>query len=538
MAQRINYMRMASSAAAQKPALDPTGIPGVDRYRVYVPTKILELTTQKFDLARLPHDFEQGEGKDWDDGTPKKVVEDLIDYWQDNYSWRREEAKLNTFPQFRTALNPGPDHDPLRVHFIWKKSPRENAVPLLLLHGWPSSPFEFSKVIIPLSEPSDESKLAFHVVVPSLPGFGFSDNPTKPGVGVKAFGKMFHELMGKLGYPRYLVHGTDWGGFIGRSMCVDHPQAVIAYHSHFFPVGPPSPLKSPVLFLKTVIGFLSKGKIGLNTQEYEMLVKLQQWHKTETAYQEIQSTKPLSLAFGLTDSPVGSLAWIREKLHGWSDDYAWTEDEVLTWWMMIWLPGPFAGMRLYKQSGRYSAEAKEIGTSSSTVPLGISVYQNSPTFPAEWAHVYQPVKWKRTHTKGGHFAAFECPDVMMADLHDFFTPIVKADSTLSSTLAEKPKGKVPETTTAPTAASPPATSTAIPEAAGVPQTLQVPQRPVAPSPQSSGSQVPIIKKDRNGEQVGQSPPVGVHELAGTPTGEVGSGVSSPGVPVQEKKDAV
>lgn len=355
----------------------------------------------------------------------------------------------------------------------------------MLVHGWPSSFYEFIKVVDKLTEPEEEGAQAFHVVLPSLPGYAFSDPPNKPGIGVIEFAKMFHELMNRIGYQNYLLHGGDWGSLVVRSMALQFPRNVCAFHCTFFPCAPPNPFKHPILALRLASGLMTGGKIGLSAKDLQNLKEFRQFRDDETGYQWIQGTKPQSIAYGLTDSPVGLLAWIREKMETWTDNYQWQNDEVLTWFMMHWLPGPYSGMRLYKESGQVSSKTATLINAKGTVPLGISFYKGEiAKFPLEWAATLFPLKWHREHNQGGHFAAFERPTEFVQDLRDFFSLIIPSDARLrtapvGTTAAEgspdrKGKGKAPAEIN--TAAVPSSNATAA--------------SPTAPSSRPAASQQP------------------------------------------------
>ncbi|RPA86995.1 alpha/beta-hydrolase [Ascobolus immersus RN42] len=449
MDPRAQFQRMTSSA--YKPGGDE-GYGGIEPYRIHVPTKYLELTTQKFDLARLPADFELPEGQEWSEGTPKNIIEDLIDHWQENYSWRKEENKLNQFPHFRTKISPGEGHDELRIHFIWKRSTRANAQPILLCHGWPGSFYEFIKVIDLLAEPEGEDTQAFHVVVPSLPGYGFSDAPKKPGVGLRQYAAMFNKLMNKLGYTRYYAQGGDWGYSVVRLLALHHSDSVAGIHVNNFIVFPPTLMKHPLKFLSMMAGMITGGAIGLNKQEVQTLKDIDKFYKEQVGYLMIQRTKPATLSYGLTDSPVGLLGWIREKLHDWTDDYEWDNNDVLTWFMLYWLPGPHGTVRTYKESVLQENDFKDVLSAKCSVPLGLSVFKRELTpllLPTSWANMIQPVKFVRSHPEGGHFAAWEKPELLVKDLQDFLTPIIAANpppQPAPETPAARPERPRPVTT--------------------------------------------------------------------------------------------
>ncbi|CAZ82751.1 unnamed protein product [Tuber melanosporum] len=398
-------------------------------YKIHVASKYLDLTTQKFDTARLPNDFGQPEGEEWADGTPKRVIEELIDHWQERFDWRKQEAQLNRLPNFRVPIEVD-GFGTLRIHFLWRRSLRPDAIPVIMVHGWPGSFWEFSKMIEPLANPPDMGMPAFNVVVPSLPGYAFSDGPKKPGFGAKKMAEAMDKLMKKLGYEHYVAQGGDWGCLICRFLALQYPQNVRAIHVNFLHVKPPTLFSHPVKCLKLSLAMASNGRFpgAYTPEEVAGWKRTKKFYTEEIGYQAIHGTKPMTLAYGLTDSPVGLLAWMREKMHSWTDNYPWTNDEVLTWFMLYWTPGPHQGTRLYKEASREIEE----GTSKwSNVPMGFSSFVKEIVMPpSDWASMLHPLKFYRKHNSGGHFAAWEKPQELTNDVRDFFKGIVGKDKVL------------------------------------------------------------------------------------------------------------
>ncbi|RPB03532.1 alpha/beta-hydrolase [Choiromyces venosus 120613-1] len=302
-----------------------------------------------------------------------------------------------------------------------------------MVHGWPGSFWEFSKIIEPLANPPDTGMPAFNVVVPSIPGYAFSDGPKKPGFGAKKIAEAMDKLMKKLGYEHYVAQGGDWGYLICRYLAIQYPKNVRAIHINLLWVKPPTLSSHPIKFLKLSFAMASNGKFpgGYTPEEVTGLKSTKKFDIEEMGYQAIHKTKPMTLAYGLTDSPVGLLAWMREKMHSWTDNYPWTNDEVLTWFMLYWTPGPHQATRLYKEAAAHEIEE---GTSKwSNVPMGFSSFPKEIFMPpSDWANMLHPLKFYRKHNSGGHFAAWEKPEELMNDVRDFFKEIVGKDKVLQA----------------------------------------------------------------------------------------------------------
>ncbi|KAF8446764.1 Alpha/Beta hydrolase protein [Terfezia claveryi] len=395
----------------------------IEPFKINVPDEFLDLTNKKFNLTRFVEpEIVQPEGKEWDDGTPSKVVEELVEYWNSGkFNWRYWEAQINEkLPQYTTPIDVD-GFGTLKIHFVWIRSPRADAVPLILCHGWPGSFYELSKVLMSLSNPEDSSLQAFHCVAPSIPGYGFSEGPKKPGFRLSCVAETYDKLMKRLGYKHYVAHGGDWGYGIIRALSLLPNPSVLAIHSTWSIIGPPSFLKQPFQWAYMMLGFITGGAVGLSKQYCDRLMAAQKFSKNETGYLQIQSTRPLSLAWAMTDSPVGLLAWMTEKLKIWTDDYPWTPDEIFIWWMMYWYKGPYSSFRLYKE-GLYDMSFQQ---AYSSVPMGISCFPKELVrIPPWWMGRLHPIRSIKEHHKGGHFAAWENPDAIVGDLREYFTTIV------------------------------------------------------------------------------------------------------------------
>ena len=338
---------------------------------------------------------------DWSQGVPLEYLRDLCLYWADTYDWRRREARLNLFPQFRTQI------DGLGIHFLHVRSPVHDATPLVMTHGWPGSFVEFLEVIGPLTDPvahGGEARDAFHVVCPSLPGFAFSDKPTSTGWGVERIATAWAELMARLGYDRYGAQGGDWGSAVTSRIAILDPSHIVGIHLNMLAVGP------------------GRDPGEMTEAEQAALDSLKHHEAWDTGYSKEQATRPQTIGYSLVDSPVGQCAWILEKFWNWSDTdgdpvSALGADRILDNIMLYWLTGTGASSaRLYWESFR------DLRTGPVEVPLGVSI------FPKE---IYRPSRrWvERRYTNivhwdeldhGGHFAAFEQPDIFVDQVRTFF----------------------------------------------------------------------------------------------------------------------
>ncbi len=339
---------------------------------------------------------------DWSQGIPLAYVQEVCAYWADGYDWRAREARLNRFEQFKTRI------DGLGIHFIHVRSPHPGALPLLITHGWPGSIVEFQKVIAPLTDPAAhgaDPRDAFHVVAPSLPGYGFSDKPDRPGWNVDRIGAAWAQLMARLGYGRYVAQGGDWGSMVTTAVGVQDPAHCAAIHLNM-PVAAPDPstLASPT------------------ADEQTALAALQNYQEWDSGYSKQQSTRPQTLGYGLVDSPAGQAAWVLEKFWAWTDcdghpETVLSRDELLDNVMLYWLPAAAASSaRLYWESFR-NPPLGEVG-----VPTACSI------FPKEiircsrrWAAKrFTNLFYWNELDRGGHFAAFEQPEAFAGELRKCF----------------------------------------------------------------------------------------------------------------------
>ena len=341
---------------------------------------------------------------DWSQGIPLTYVREIADYWANQYDWRKSEQYLNTFDHFQTNI------DDLDIHFIHQKSPHPDAYPLIITHGWPGSIVEFHKVIQPLVDPTKhggKAEDAFHVVCPSLPGYGFSGKPSQAGWGVEKIAETWDQLMVRLGYENYGAQGGDWGAAvttqIGRN--IGHCDAI---HINM-PIGRPTPesLQDPTDEEKSAL---------------EGLTYYQEW---DSGYSKQQSTRPQTLGYGLVDSPVGQMAWIIEKFWSWMDcdghpENTLTRDELLDNVMLYWLTASGASSaRLYWESfGSFG------GGDKVELPTGVASFPKEIIrSPRRWCEESYNITHWTTMPKGGHFGAFEQPELFINDLRIFFKTI-------------------------------------------------------------------------------------------------------------------
>jgi len=364
-------------------------------FTLEVPDEELADLRRRLEAARWP---ERETVDDWSQGTPLAVLQELCGYWRDGYDWRRCEARLNALGQFVTVI------DELPIHFLHVRSPHAQAMPLILTHGWPGSVLEFLEVIPRLIDPPDPAD-AFHVVAPSLPGFGFSGKPTATGWGVSKIAEAWTELMARLGYAEWVAQGGDWGAAVTTAIGVQAPAGCRGIHVNM-PVARPLPedLASP------------------SEREVRALKALQHYQDWDSGYSKQQSTRPQSLGYGLVDSPVGLAGWILEKMWAWTDNSgspydALSRDAILDNLMLYWLPGNGASSaRLYWESFAKFAEGEV------RIPSGASQFPKEiiPA-PRKWAERrYTNLVYWNEIAKGGHFAAWEQPELFVEELRNCF----------------------------------------------------------------------------------------------------------------------
>jgi len=357
--------------------------------------------------TRLP---DQLDGISWEYGTDLDYMRELLRYWQEDFDWRAQEAQLNQFDHFKTSI------EDLQLHFIHQKSANPDAIPLLMVHGWPGSISEFVKIIGPLTEPGQhggDSADSFHVVAPSLPGFGFSGIPNESGYSPERMALILAALMERLGYERYALAGGDWGAIINRHLANHYPERLIGLHSNMLLASPP---QDEALLART------------DPAEAALQAARRAYMQKEVGYQQIQSTKPQTLGYGLNDSPAGLAAWIVEKFHGWADlpqdatgnlDNNFSKDELLTNISIYWFTGTItSSTRIYYENQNTPA-IKPLGYID--VPTGIALFPAEIyVSPRTWAEAAYDLRHYTVMPRGGHFAALEQPRLYLEDLQQFY----------------------------------------------------------------------------------------------------------------------
>lgn len=317
--------------------------PEPEPYTISVPDSALEKLKRKLADADYPDELDTTE--QWPYGSPLSDVKRLAKHWEKQFDWRKSEAKINELPNYRKAVSVEGFGD-IDIHFIHQKSSNPNAVPLLFCHGWPGSFIEVTKLLPLLSAGESSDKPAFHIVAPSLPNFGFSQKILKPGFALSQYAETCHRLMQDLGYSKYVTQGGDWGFYITRTMGILYPDYVLASHINMIRALPPTFTSHPALALQhAVTPYTDAESKGIQRSE---------WFTSQgQAYRQLQATKPQTLSYAFADSPVALLAWIYEKLVDWTDGYAWTDDEILTWVSIYWFStaGPNAHIRIYYEAG-------------------------------------------------------------------------------------------------------------------------------------------------------------------------------------------
>ncbi|MFG2460148.1 epoxide hydrolase family protein [Streptomyces sp. NPDC048523] len=382
-------------------------------FRLDIPQSDLDDLHDRLDRTRWPDDLS---ATGWAYGVPAAYLRELAHHWRHSYDWRAAEAQLNEWPQFTTVI------DGTTVHFAHIRSPEPDATPLIITHGWPGSIVEFLDVVGPLTDPAahgGDRADAFHVVVPSIPGFGLSGPPADTGWEAGRIADAWAELMTRLGYERFGAQGGDWGSAISRELGRAHPERIIGVHLNLLPGAQAThgPTEEELAALGP----------GEREQTLESWRRWGAWSAEGTGYAVLHSTRPQTLAYALTDSPVGQLAWIVEKFQEWTDsaelpEEAVDRDRLLTNVMLYWLTGTGgSAARIYYERAHATGGRAARPTEPSTAPTALAV------FPAE---LQLPLRHKAERTdnivrwtefdRGGHFAAMEEPDLLVGDVRAFF----------------------------------------------------------------------------------------------------------------------
>jgi len=376
----------------------------IEAFEIHVEDDVLDDLRQRLARARLP---DQIDGTGWEYGYPIDRLAELLAYWRDEYDWRAQEARLAALPHYRTTI------DDQGIHFIHARSTHEGALPLLLTHGWPGSIVEFLEVIPQLTQPElhgGDPADAFHVVAPSLPGYGFSEPPRVRGWDVPRIARAFAALMARLGYARYGAQGGDWGAQVTTRLGSLDAEHLVGIH------------------LNMPIGVQPQEKLPLSDEDRADLKAMARFQNEESGYAMQQGTRPQTLGVALNDSPVGLLAWIVEKFQAWSDcdgdpESVFTRDQLITNVMLYWVTQTAASSaRLYWESrhgGMWSEQPAFV-----EVPTGVARYPKEVVrYPRPWVErQYNVTHWAEM-PRGGHFAAMEQPALFVADVRSFFRNI-------------------------------------------------------------------------------------------------------------------
>lgn len=393
------------------PVSAPAGSLAPRPFQINVAPTVLSDLRARLGHTRWPDEIE---GANWNYGTNRAYLQGLVAYWQGGYDWRVQERKLNRFPQFVARV------DGIDVHFLHVRGKGRNPMPLLLTHGWPDSFFRFVKLIPLLTDPASHGGSAddaFTVVVPDIPGFGFSAKPSTPGFDTTQAAELFAKLMtGVLGYDKFAAHGGDFGASITEQLALHHPESLSAIHLTNVP---PQHAKA------------ADQLENLSADEKSYLQRAKAWDEKEGAFTHVQSTKPQTLSFGLNDSPVGLAAWIIEKFHGWSDssdagfERVFTRDDLITNVMIYWVTQTAgSAARFYFEKAHRPAAPEPTFVK---VPTGFAAFQNDiAPAPRDFAaRFFNIVRWTEM-AHGGHFAALEVPGPLADQITDFFRPYRRA----------------------------------------------------------------------------------------------------------------
>ncbi len=379
-------------------------------FKINIKQSILDDLKSRIANTRWTDEIENSK---WEYGTSKTYLEELCKYWENSFDWKKQEEYLNSFPHFKTTI------DGVGLHYIHQKGESKNSIPLLLTHGYPDSFVRFLK-IIPLLTKEDENGFSFDVVIPSIPGYGFSDIPTEPGMNKKRIAELFSKLITEdLGYNKFVAHGGDWGAGISEQIALYHSESLLGIHLTDIPF-----------------------EHGMNepkdatSSEKKYFEATKKWQMTEGAYSIIQSTKPQTLAYGLNDSPVGLAAWIIEKFKSWSDndgdiETCFTKDELLTNLTIYWATETInSAMRLYNEAMQAMMDAMynplvklnpfDKTGDKSEVPAAFAIFpKDISTPPKDLADRFFNVQQWTEMSAGGHFAAMEQPELLAEDIRKF-----------------------------------------------------------------------------------------------------------------------
>ena len=380
----------------------------VHPFNLQVPEEALTDLRIRLAQTRWPDEVP---GSGWDYGTNLTYLKELVDYWQNSFDWRAQEKLLNTFAHYCAQV------DGLGIHFMHEKGKGPSPLPLVVTHGWPGTFFEMYKIVPLLTDPGKhggDPADSFDVVVPSMPGYGFSDHPNLRGMHVLKVSDLWVKLMTEgLGYNRFGAHGGDWGASVTAYLGYAYPQNLIGIH---------------LTSMTRPLPYLGPGSKELSEAETDMLQKREEWSQAEGGYSHIQGTKPQTLSYGLNDSPAGLAAWIVEKYRTWSDcggdvENQFTKDELLTTIMIYWVTRSInSSTRLYYESQNHPWELEQ--GEGIQAPTAMAVFPHELSRPPrEWGERSFNLKQWTEMPRGGHFAALEQPELLTDDIRTFFRPL-------------------------------------------------------------------------------------------------------------------
>lgn len=380
----------------------------IEPFRIEVAQEVLTDLHARLERTRWP---DVVAGDPWRYGVDLGYMRDLVAYWRGSFDWRRQEERLNSYPQFRAVV------DGLGIHFVHVRGRGPAPLPIVITHGWPGSFVEMLKVVPLLSDPAShggDPADAFDVVVPSLPGYGFSDRPARPGMNPPAIAALWARLMAGLGYGRFAAQGGDWGASVTTWLGFAHHENLAGIHLNYIP-GSYEP-------------WLGPGSAELTDPERRFLLEADRWYREEGGYAHLQRTRPSTAACALNDSPAGLAAWIVEKFRDWSDcggdvERRFTRDELLVNVMIYWITQTIgSSARLYFETRE--APVRFGRNERVKAPCGVARFPlEAPFPPREWVERSYDVRRWTDLSRGGHFAAMEEPGLLAADIREFFRPL-------------------------------------------------------------------------------------------------------------------
>lgn len=387
-------------------------MPRIEAFTINISEDALDDLHQRLDRARWP---DQLNDQDWSYGTDLNYLKELVGYWRNDFDWKKQQAALNSFAQFRMEI------DGQWLHYIHQQSPHAHARPLLICHGWPGSIAEFLELIPRLTEPEKfggKAEDACHVICPSLPGYAFSDAATETGMNTRAMARKMIQLMAGLDYPHYLAQGGDWGAMITRHIADLDPDHCEAIHLNMVLAFPPEGMDDPMSVV--------------SDEEKKQMAESQAFMQDGMGYFQLQSTRPQTLGYALQDSPLGLCAWLTEKYRDWTDCegeirncISW--DQLLTIISLYWFTDSIcSSTRIYYEE-RHNPQL----LTTISLPTGAAVYPKELVQPPRaWAEATYPLVHYSSPAKGGHFAALEQPQIFAEDLWLFFHSLKTIDKQL------------------------------------------------------------------------------------------------------------